>query len=430
MRTRTISPPHLTVSLALISLLACDGAPSPASVASPHLDFDRDPHTVIVNPNAQGNGVASTIQEAIDMAAEGGVVLVTAGTYSERIVIDKGITIAPIAEGTGPVVLSQSQPTSAPAAQAVILIDTPHPVVLRDFTVHHDNIRGVNVLRDADVLIARMAFEGAASGAPIVGNGVSAHYGAGTSGKRARVVVRDSRFSVGGLGVSFGGDVDGVIQRNEFRQLPNRLPCVIVSPVGQGSTMLTTPGTRTDVEIVDNLFEDCGSNVAGRFNMVVINGTAGATTEGTINIIGNTFRHTTSTACAASGILYAFYSGVIEYNTLVGVTQPCSPPTAANNERGAIYVGQTNPGIRPAHVAVRFNDFVDNAYAALRIGPNQPTPLDATCNWWGSADGPSSVGATEGTNAIVVQPGGATPRFEPFATALVASSNQASCTPR
>jgi hypothetical protein len=191
--------------------------------------------------------------------------------------------------------------------------------------------------------------------------------------------------------------------------------------------MLSTPGTRTDVDIIDNLFEDCGSNVAGRFNMVVVNGTLGASTTGTINIVGNTFRHTTPTGCAASGILYVFYAGVIEHNKLIGATQSCAPPIAMNNERGAIHIGHRTPGMRPADVAVRFNDFEGNEYAALRIGPNQPTAIDATCNWWGTANGPSSVGPAEGPNAIVVQPGGATPVFSPFAAAPIAGTVTARC---
>jgi hypothetical protein len=244
---------------------------------------------------------------------------------------------------------------------------------------------------------------------------------------RARVVVRDSDISVGGLGVSLGGDVDAVVEGNRFNQAPNRLPCVVISPVGQGGTMLTMPGTQTNALIVDNLFEDCGSQVAGRFNMMVINGTVGAATTGTINIIGNTFRHTTSTGCAVNGIWFAFYSGVIEHNSLSGVTQSCAPPNGTGSQRGAIYVGHTAPGMRPANVAVRFNDLGENEYASLRIGPNQTTPIDATCNWWGTSSGPPSVGPQESTNAIVVQPGGAFPLFEPYATAPIAASNQSSC---
>lgn len=419
---------RLVLSCAVLVVAACDGALDRAQVAAPHFAIaDDSRRTVVVNPDAPGSGVARTIQEGIDMVAEGGTVLVKPATYRERIVIDKGVTLTPIAFEDGPVIITHSQATSAAAAQAVILINTPNPVVLRDFTVHHDNIRGVNVLRDANVLIERMAFEGIATGSPIVGNGVSAHYGAGSSGLRAKVVVRNSRFAVGGLGVSFGGDVDALVEGNEFRHAVGRLPCVVVSPVGQGGTMLTTPGTRTDVDIIGNLFEDCGSNSMGRFNMVVINGTVGATTTGTVNIVGNTFRHTTPTGCAANGILYTFYTGVIEHNTLNGVVQECAPAMTTNSERAAIYLGSRTPGMRAATVIVRFNDLVDNEYAALRIGQNQTTPIDATCNWWGSAIGPSSVGTTEGTNAIVVQPGGATPLFEPFATAPIAASTQSNC---
>ena len=419
---------QLAQSFAVLALAACESSIDPTQVAAPRFTMaDDSRHTVVVNPDANGNGVAMTIQQGIDMATDGGMVLVKAGTYVERVVIDKGLTIAPIALDEGPVIIAQSQPTSAPATQSVIRIDTPNPVVLRDFTVHHDNIRGVNILRDANVLIERMTFEGSATGAPIVGNAVSAHYGAGTTGMRARVVVRDSDISVGGLGVSLGGDVDAVIERNRFNQAPNRLPCVVISPVGQGGTMLATPGTRTDALIVDNLFEDCGSQVFGRFNMMVINGVVGAATTGTINVIGNTFRHTTPSGCAVNGIWFAFYSGVIEHNTLSGVTQSCAPPNGTGSQRGAIYVGHTAAGMRAADVAVRFNDLGENEYASLRIGPNQNTPIDATCNWWGSSSGPSSVGTAEGTNAIVVQPGGATPGFQPHATTPIAARDQSNC---
>jgi hypothetical protein len=418
---------HALFTLSLGAILSCDQGLAPSSIAAPRLDAGGAPHAVIVDPDARGDRFAATIQAGVAMAPEGGLVLVKPGTYAERIVIDKGLTIAPMAVGMGSVIISQSYAASVAATEAVILVNTPNPVVLRDFTVHHDNIRGVNVLRDADVLIDGMTFEGIATGAPIVGNGVSAHYNAGTSGKRAKVVVRNSRFAVGGLGVSFGGDVDGLVEANEFRQAVSRLPCVVVSPVGQGGTMLTAPGTRTDVDMIDNLFEDCGSNFVGRFNMVVVNGTVGAATTGTVNIIGNTFRHTTSTGCAANGILYTFYGGVIEHNTLSGVVQECAPAATTNSERAAIYVGSRTPGMRPADVAVRFNDFIDNEYAALRVGVNQLTPVDAKCNWWGAASGPSSVGAGEGPNALVVQPGGATPEFQPVAVAPIATSRTTRC---
>jgi hypothetical protein len=75
---------------------------------------------------------------------------------------------------------------------------------------------------------------------------------------------------------------------------------------------------------------------------------------------------------------------------------------------------------------VRFNDISGNAYAGLRIGPNQTTVIDATRNWWGSASGPSGIGPGSG-DAVVVESGGTPPGFVPFATAPIAASDATSC---
>jgi hypothetical protein len=385
-------------------------------------------HTVVVNADANGNGTARTVQQGLDMVAAGGTVLVAPGTYDERIVIAKGVTLTSIGGGSGQVILrGQSEGTAAPATDAVITVGTAAPVILRDFSIVHDNIRGVNILRDADVLVEQVTFAGVSTTTPVVGNGVTAHYNAGTTGKRARVIVRDSRFSVGGIPVSFGGDVDGLIERNEMRQAVGRLICVNVSTVGQGGTMLLTPGSETNVDIVGNLFEDCGANLVGRFGSVNVLGSPGATTRGTVNVVGNTIRNTSPTGCIGTAIQYEHYAGVIEHNTIVDVIQPCAPAMTTRGARSAIFVGSRIAGIQAANVAVRFNDIGGNEYAGLRIGANQAMPIDASCNWWGRATGPSSVGSAEGLDAIVIQPGGAVPTFTPFATAPVAGSAATTC---
>lgn len=384
-------------------------------------------HTVVVNPDASGAGVAATIQEGLDMVADGGTVRVMPGTYDEKILIDRGLTLTSIAGGKGPVIIRHSQTTAALATDAVIIIRTASPVTLRDISLVHDNLRGVNILRDADVVVERVAFSGVSTTTPAVGNGVTAHYNAGTSGRRARVTVRDSRFSVGGIAVSFGGDVDGVIERNEVRHGASRQICVNVNPVGQGGTTLATPGTATNVDIIDNLFESCGTNVVGRFGSVNVLGSPGATTGGTVNVVGNIVRDAAPAGCIGTGIQYEHYTGVIEHNTIVGVMQGCAPAVTTRGFRSAVFVGTRIAGIRAANVAVRFNDIADNEHAGLRLGPNQPVPIDATCNWWGSAGGPSSVGPTEQRDAIVVQAGGAVPSFAPFATAPVARAEGGAC---
>lgn len=417
-----------SIAIAILTFAGCSDRSAPARIVAPALDTRHDRRTVVVNPAAHGNGVAATIQEGIGMVADGGRVLVKPGTYDERLVIDRGLTIEPIGDDAGPVIVSQSELASAPAAAGVILIETPSPVVLRGFTIHHDNIRAVNILRDADVLVEGMTFTGVSNGTPIVGNGVTAHYGAGDSGNRAHVIVRDSRFSVGGIGISFGGDVDGVIERNEIRQAESRLPCVAVNPSGQGATMLAKPGTRTDVLIRDNLLEDCGENATGRFNGLIVGGVADAMTEGTVDIIGNTFRNTDPAACPASAIVYEHYSGVIEHNSIISVVhKECAATDPGRNRPSAIFVGSRTARVRAANVAVRFNDIAGNSPAGLHIGPNQKTAIDARCNWWGDASGPSGVGLSGSGDELRVEVGALAPDTWPVATAPIAGTTLSTC---
>jgi hypothetical protein len=81
--------------------------------------------------------------------------------------------------------------------------------------------------------------------------------------------------------------------------------------------------------------------------------------------------------------------------------------------------------MRPASVTARFNDISGNAFAGLRIGSNQ-IAIDASCNWWGSASGPSGIGPGSG-DAIVVEAGGTAPGFMSFAAAPIAGKDAASC---
>jgi len=76
---------------------------------------------------------------------------------------------------------------------------------------------------------------------------------------------------------------------------------------------------------------------------------------------------------------------------------------------------------------VQFNDIEGNAQAGLRVGPNETAPgLQASCNWWGSASGPSGLGPGTG-DAVLKETGAATPTFTPWSTAPVAGTDATSC---
>ena len=67
--------------ITLVVIAACIGIVSLGGIVR----AQTDRATVVVNPNANGQGTARTIQEGIDMVAEGGKVLVRPGTYQATI---------------------------------------------------------------------------------------------------------------------------------------------------------------------------------------------------------------------------------------------------------------------------------------------------------------------------------------------------------
>ncbi|HEU5183420.1 MAG TPA: hypothetical protein VFU01_02555 [Gemmatimonadaceae bacterium] len=420
---------RLALCLSAFAWLACDDAVDPSKISAPRFAASDDSrHTVVVNPNADGNGVVATIQEGVDMVGDGGVVKVVPGTYNERIVIAKGLILEPIGGGEGSVVIEYVRDGPAPnGLEAVITVATPQPVTIRDVTVEFQHLRGLNVLfTAADLTIENVSFQGRwPSAPPIINNGVSVATNAAQSGGRVRLAVRDSRFAVDGNAISLGGDVDALIERNEFRHAASNAGCVFVSPTGQGVTV--PAGARTNVDILHNAFDDCGANVPSKLAAAVsVFGSLGATTTGTVNIVGNSIRTNprTSASCNTAGISYEFYSGVIERNSLVDVVHDCATATTRSLP-GGIFIG-SRAAIRAANVSVRFNDIAGNAHAGLRIGSNQTTTFDATCNWWGDASGPSGVGPGTG-DAIVVEAGAAPPIFTPFATGPIAATSQLNC---
>lgn len=416
-------------------LLGCRETPlgprgSPNSSMDPAVS---DRLIVVVNPEAQGKGIANTIQEALTLVAPGGRILVKPGTYDERVIITKGVTLEGSDLEAGPAIVSQIRTgTSAPATEGVIQIETTDPVIVRDLTVRQDNIRGINALfRGVNLTVERVSFEGTSDISPIVGNGVSVTNNESLSHGRATLVVRDSRFSVGGVGMVIGGDVDAVIERNQVDHVRSRSVCVIVNPTGQGTNATVPAGLSTNVLIRENLFANCGTDAVrfpGRgFNAIAIQGAPGAATTGRVDIIGNIFRTTPTIpgapdACPVSAILYEAYFGVIEHNTITEFVKLCNPvPLGPRNQAGAIYVGSRIAGIRAADVSARFNDIGGNAFAGLRIGSNQPIPIDATCNWWGDATGPSGVGTGSG-DMVLLELGAGTPALTPFATEPIAGT--------
>jgi hypothetical protein len=358
-------------------------------------------HTIVVNPDANGSGIANTIQEGIDRVTAGGTVLVKGGTYAEALLVNKGVTLQPIGGGAGPVVIA---PPGSPLAS--IDIATTEPVVIRDLTVLKPGSNGILGNGAVDVTVERLNMIGTGTGAGtnrlvrIVNN-------ASVSGSRARLAVRGSSFDgarTGTLAVSLQADIDAVIANNHMRRMNI---CIFVISFGAAGI---------SADIVDNDLDECEGRTAIDVGPTPTQVSAFGTT-GVVNIVGNTIRNTGHLCLPTTAIHYQLYSGKVERNSVVDFVQACATGIS-DALPSAIWVGSLR-GFPAAAPVVRFNDISGNAHAGLRIAPNITTPLDAFCNYWGAATGPTAAAWPPGTgDAVVVEVGAATPAITPFARSV------------
>jgi len=381
---------------------------------------------VLVNPHVKGNGTATTIQEGIDMVDPGGKVMVLPGTYDEAIVIDKGLTLEAVGGESGEVIVA---PSGAPVA--AILVSTEAPVTIRGVTVNFGGENGIDGTGAIDVTVEQAVVTAVnpplgASRLIRVLNNLNPH------GRRAKLAVRES-FLDGTItdqpppfaqtfGISFQGDVDAVLERNVIRRTGGA--CIV-------AVTRADFGGETNADIVDNDLDDChplarvASIIAGP-PAPLPSGPVTVTSTGTVNIVGNTIRNSSESCLPNNAIHYEFFTGRIERNRILSVVQGCTT-SIGRTHPGAIWVGAIRPFSGPAAAPiVRFNDIVGNSRAGLRVAPNITQPIDATCNWWGSASGPSGVGPGTG-DAVVVETSAATPHFTPWATAPIADSDETTC---
>jgi len=427
---------HLPTWFLVLTLLGCD-RPDPAGVGAPSFTAGGVGRpSVLVNPNANDHGTAKTIQEGIDMVGEGGTVLVLPGTYAEAIVIGKGLTLESVGGEGGPVVV---EPPGAPTT--AVAITTRSPVVIRGLTVHVTGVNGIRGTGVVDVTVERVSVT-AVSPPPGVDRLISVGNDPNPTGARARLTVRES-FMDGTIacatwpaactfvaaatfpqifGIIAGGDVDALLERNVIRRAGGACIFVVVR---------NDLGGETNADILDNDLDECHPlGRAGAIFVAPAGGTNPSATlpvrvTGTVNTVGNTIANSSGSCLTSTAISYVVLGGRIERNRIAGVVQACAFPTARARP-GAIWLGSQVPFYPPVVAQVRFNDIAGNAQAGLRVGSNMTTPVDASCNWWGAASGPSGAGTGTG-DAIVVELGAATPRFVPFATAPIAASPATGC---
>ena len=330
---------------------------------------------------------AATIQEGVDFVATGGVVQVRGGTYADALEINKGLTIEAATE-TDAVVVAPPNGT-----RSVVTVTTSEPVVLRRLTI--DNLgfppgtyegngnEGVFGIGRVDLTIIESTILHANLGVYIENDSA-------LTGGRARLVVRNSIFDGGDgpsmeVGVFAVTDVDAVIADNVVRR--TTFSCIQIQ-------------SEANADVIGNDVDMCGPFGGIRAPM--------SGPDAVVNITGNSVRNSAGSA-SRIGIFLSKGRGLIERNSVIGYVQPHASPS----------IDAAGIRLNDATAAVRFNDISGNSHAGLRN--DTPASVDATCNWWGAADGPSGEAGGSGDALI----GAAT--FTPFATAPIAESTETSC---
>ena len=380
---------------------------------------------VLLRPLAgggEGSATAATIQEAIDKVAPGGTVQMLPGVYTEALRITKGLTLEASGDRTGSVVIAPPK-----TAESAIVIETTEPVTIRAITVHVSGTYGVRGVGSLNLTIERATIL-AVDPPPGKSRLLEVTTDASRTGSRSRIAVRTTTLDGAvakrerlearpqNTAIALWGDVDGLIEGNIIRRT--------------GDICLTVQtrddlGGVTNVDIVNNDIDQChplarvSSILVGSPPIARLSPERHVSASGMVNIIGNTIRNS-SEDCLTSAIAYDVFAGRIERNRIVNFVQPCARLTTRNHP-GAIWIGLRVTGIQmPAAVpSVRFNDIHGNASAGLRIGENQTLRIDASCNYWGSDQGPSGIGPGNG-DVILVEPGAPAPVFVPFAKTPIA----------
>jgi hypothetical protein len=423
---------RFTTTLLLFAAAALSAGCADTPLTEPNIAPRGDPllseqgrPAVLVNPNARGNGTVSTIQEGIDRVAPGGKVLVLPGTYEEAVVIEKALTLEGIGGASGPVIIAP--PAGTPT---VVDVRTSAPVTLRNLTVHVPDANGIRGIGAVD-----LAVEGSvvlSVDPPEISVSLIAVVNDGVTSGRATLAVRhttiDGMFPAAfarTFGIQVVGDVDAVLQGNAIRRTGGA--CIVV-------VMRNDLGGELNADILDNELDDCqplgrvAAVIVGPSPMNVPTAERPSTATGEVNIVGNTILNSSASCLTSSAIVYESYTGRIEHNRILGVVQDCATGSPRNLP-SAIWIGAIRPfpsAFPPVTPVVRFNDVAGNAFAGLRIAPNQTIAIDATCNYWGSADGPSGIGTGNG-DAVLVEPEGAPPLLVPFAQAPIAESAATGC---
>lgn len=329
--------------------------------------------------NAPGNGSVSepypTIAQAIPRAAEGGKVLVAAGTYAEEVNISKNLRLYGNNAGINAV-------TGARVAESVLMPDPLSPTICirlataKTLEVDGFQFDGVNFIQGSvqnSLTVANCKIKTAApSGSNCVYMGQP--FGQFTFANNDVVMTSNCQATIQPVGEYNGSGNDNAVSitGNKF------------------TTTVATPGSGVR-PVALNLSSNQGNVSNNVFDGIDI-GILLATSSGNMTIEQNTFTNLVRSASDHSG--NSFAAGVVLFQLA-----STGPINIRNN-----FFAQSDVGVRtsaPPAVPGQAININENAFTGIQFFHIRNTStaqvLEASCNWYGTVDGAAIAAKMSGT---------------------------------
>lgn len=340
-----------------------------------------------------GGGSYATIQAAINAAAPGSTINVAAGTYYEQLTITKELTLVGDILNPDDVVIDGANSLSLPSEGQVRIYNPSGPVVFKGFKI-------INGGTKSGLYVAIL-----------------------TKGAQPRTIEKCKIFGHGssvGLGDDYGlWAYSGVgaltISGNYFSNMYHGI--LLEQQSGE-----STVANNTFDALVTGMYE--GAKYGGRAVEAIVYG--GLTVTSLQKIMGNQFINFASTGVQFSGGFAGQSPGKFT-DVVIAENNFAFDMTTISNLNGAIYLVNvsgaqsvysdpaggvsatiqnnviTVPGghgikVRGLNgvISINFNSIAGNLLSGVKADQSLGQAIDATCNWWGDASGPSGVGPGSG----------------------------------
>jgi parallel beta-helix repeat protein len=345
--------------------------------------FQGDFSALHVDDDSPQTGTAGYVQEGIDMVS-GSTVYVAPGTYAERVTINESIDLRGAQYGVDP---TAAGARTTPANESIITeagLSTPNPDVLIEIPNGVTNVKvdGFTLVGDSNNTTADTSTVRAWDDDITVSNNIiDGMYGVLYKGGDTLTVHRN-RMVVNKLGVTVQPNPASnvTISENVFN--------LGSSPVGGESAIYMTGCTQCSATGNTATSFANGNGIGGsNLSHLTVSGNTFTGNKKGVNIWGNSTYILISNNDLGSSVEY-------------GISVKGQDVTITGNEikdNGDAGVNIDRHVIDTERVEVHYNNITGNTNYGLKVGTADGIEaVNASCNWWGAADGPSGVGPGSG----------------------------------